>query len=126
MMAILLFVALFLCLLAGFPVALTLGGVAVIFGFFALGLDFFNFFPARVFGIMQNVVLLAVPLFIYMGMMLEKSKIAEELLETMALLFGKLRGGLAISVVIVGTLLAASTGIVGRSDRDASSHSFRS
>ena len=112
-MPLLLFVALFILLMLGFPVAFTLGGVSLIFGLLTFGLDFFNLLPLRIWGVMTNYVLIAVPLFIYMGVMLEKSGLAEELLETMALLFGKLRGGLAISVVVVGALLAASTGIVG-------------
>jgi len=102
-----------LMLLAGFPVAFTLGGVSLIFGLATFGLNFFNLLPMRIWGIMNNYILLAVPLFIYMGVMFEKSGLAEELLETMALLFGKLRGGMAISVLIVGVLLAAATGIVG-------------
>ena len=77
------------------------------------GLNLFNLLPMRIWGVITNVILIAVPLFGYMGSMLEKSGIAEELLETMALLFGRIRGGLAISVVVVGALLAASTGIVG-------------
>lgn len=112
-MPLLLFLSLFILLMLGFPVAFTLGGVSLIFGLLTFGLDFFNLLPLRIWGVMTNYVLIAVPLFIYMGVMLEKSGLAEELLETMALLFGKLRGGLAISVVVVGALLAASTGIVG-------------
>lgn len=112
-LAILLFVLIFILILFGFPVAFTLGGLSVIFGYFTLGVDFFNFLPSRIMGVMSNYVLIAVPLFIYMGIMLEKSGIAEELLDTMAILFGKVRGGLAISVVVVGAMLAASTGIVG-------------
>jgi len=108
-----LFGILFLSILLGFPVAFTLGGVSIIFGLIFLGSDFFLLLPLRIFGTMQNYVLIAVPLFIYMGIMLEKSGLAESMLETMAKLFGKYRGGLAISVVIVGALLAASTGIVG-------------
>ncbi len=100
-------------LLAGFPVAFTLGGVSIIFGLLTFGFDFFQLLPLRIWGIMNNYILLAVPLFIFMGVMFEKSGLAEELLETMALLFGKLRGGLAISVLIVGAMLAAATGIVG-------------
>lgn len=111
--ALVLFATVFMLILSGFPVALTLGGVSLVFGALFFGLDFFYLLPLRVFGIMTNFVLLAVPLFIFMGIMLEKSGLAENLLETMALLFGRLRGGLAISVVIVGTMLAASTGIVG-------------
>ncbi|MEM9720512.1 MAG: TRAP transporter large permease subunit [Bacteroidota bacterium] len=109
----LMFLVLFIAILIGFPVAFTLGGVALIFGLLFLGQDFFLLLPLRIFGTMQNYVLMAVPLFIYMGIMLEKSGLAESMLETMAKLFGKYPGGLAISVVIVGTLLAASTGIVG-------------
>ncbi len=107
----------FLCvlifLLFGFPVSFTLGGLSVIFGVFVFGFHFFDLLPLRVWGIMDNYVLIAVPLFIFMGVMLEKSGLAEELLETMALLFGRLKGGLAISVLVVGALLGASTGIVG-------------
>ncbi|MGA8262936.1 MAG: TRAP transporter large permease subunit [Ignavibacteriaceae bacterium] len=110
---ILFFVVVLIFLLMGFPVAFTLGGVSVVFGLLTFGLNFFNLLPLRIWGIMDNYVLIAVPLFIYMGVMLDKSGIAEELLETMALLFGKLKGGLAISVLIVGALLGASTGIVG-------------
>ncbi len=112
-MPLVLFVALFVLLLFGFPVAFTLGGVSFILGYLTFGLDFFNLLPLRIWGVMTNYVLIAVPLFVYMGVMLEKSGLAEELLETMALLFGRLRGGLAISVVVVGAMLGASTGIVG-------------
>lgn len=110
---LLFFIAVLICLLSGYPVAFTLGGVSIVFGIIIFGINFFNLLPLRIWGIMSNYVLIAVPLFIFMGVMLEKSGLAEELLETMALLFGKLRGGLAISVLIVGTLLGASTGIVG-------------
>ncbi len=115
---ILMFVAVCILLLAGFPVAFTLAGVALVFGLigYAAGVfsvSFFLAFPQRIFGTMTNEVLLAVPLFVFMGVMLERSKVAEELLETMGRLFGTLRGGLGISVSIVGALLAASTGIVG-------------
>ncbi|MCB0276201.1 MAG: TRAP transporter large permease subunit [Calditrichaeota bacterium] len=103
----------FILLLTGYPVAFTLGGASVLIGAAVFGTDFFNLLPLRVWGIMENYLLIAVPLFVFMGMMLEKSGIASELLETMGLLFGRLRGGLAISVVVVGALLAASTGIVG-------------
>ena len=112
-MSLVLFGTIFAMLLLGFPVAFTLGGVSLIFGYFTFGLNFFQLLPLRIWGTMTNYVLIAVPLFVYMGMMLEKSGLAEELLETMAMLFGKLRGGLAISVIVVGAVLAASTGIVG-------------
>ena len=105
-------------LLFGFPVAFTLAGTAVAFACLGWLLDIFSFslfgaIPSRYFGVMVNEVLVAVPLFVFMGVMLERSKIAEQLLETMGLLFGKLRGGLGLSVIFVGMLLAASTGIVG-------------
>lgn len=112
-MPLIFFVVVLLLLLTGFPVAFTLGGASIIFGLFTFGLNFFNLLPMRLWGIMNNYILIAVPLFIFMGVMFEKSGLAEELLETMALLFGKLKGGLAISVLFVGTLLAAGTGIVG-------------
>ena len=112
-LALVLFILIFVLILFGYPVAFTLGGLSIIVGYFVLGPDYFNFLPSRIMGVMSNYVLLAVPLFIFMGLMLEKSGIAEKLLETMSFLFGSLKGGLAISVVIVGALLAASTGIVG-------------
>jgi tripartite ATP-independent transporter DctM subunit len=118
LLAVLLVVAVCGLLLAGYPVALTLGGVSLAFAVVGhlLGVMNFSFIgalPQRVFGVMTNEVLLAIPLFVFMGVMLERSRIAEELLEAMGRLFGTLRGGLAISVVIVGTLLAAAKGVVG-------------
>src|SRR5271156_6301871 len=105
-------------LLIGYPVALTLGGIAL--GFAALGaasgvmnLALLGALPERIYGVMTNEVLLAIPLFIFMGVMLERSRIAEQLLETMARLFGALPGGLGLSVVFVGMLLAAAKGVVG-------------
>src|SRR5690554_2890638 len=119
-------------LLIGYPVAFSLGGTAVLFTLIGsdflpgLGLDLpwdpmfriarLNILPQRIYGtIMENYTLVAVPFFVFMGVMLERSGLAEELLETMGVLFGRLRGGLAISVVVVGALLAASTGVVGAS-----------
>lgn len=102
-----------LLLLLGYPVAFTLGAIAMLFGSIALGFDFFTLLPLRVWGIMTNFTLLAVPLFIFMGVLLEKSGVAEKLLETMGRLFGRVRGGLAIAVIFVGALLAATTGVVG-------------
>ena len=107
------FLALTILLMAGFPVTFTLMGTALFFGLIGFGWDFFNLLPLRIWGVMTNVTLLAVPLFVFMGVMLERSGLAEELLDTMGLLFGRMRGGLAISVVVVGALLGASTGIVG-------------
>ena len=105
-------------LLFGFPVASTLAGSALLFGFLGDALEIFNFrmigfFPQRIFGTMINYPLVAVPLFIFMGIMLEKTKIAAGLLQSIGELFGSTKGGLGIGVVIVGMLLAASTGIVG-------------
>jgi len=113
LLALLLFFSIFILILYGYPVAFTLGGISVIYAICFLDPSSFSALPPRIIGVMSNYVLLAVPLFIFMGIMLEKSGLAETLLETMAMLFGKLKGGLAVSVVIVGALLAASTGIVG-------------
>jgi tripartite ATP-independent transporter DctM subunit len=116
--ALLLFVSVVLILLAGFPVAFTLGGTALMFAFIGVVTGTFNEallagLPNRIYGIMTNETLVAVPLFVFMGVTLERARIAEELLETLSRLFGSLRGGLGISVTLVGMLLAASTGIVG-------------
>jgi tripartite ATP-independent transporter DctM subunit len=115
---LLLFVSVIVVLMAGFPVAFTLGGTALIFA--AIGVLTGNFteallsgLPNRIFGIMANETLVAVPLFVFMGVTLERARIAEELLDTLSSLFGSLRGGLGLSVTLVGMLLAASTGIVG-------------
>lgn len=117
-MSLLLFAAVIVFLLAGFPVAFTLGGTGLLFA--VIGVVSGNFdnaflaaLPSRVFGVMTNDTLIAVPLFVFMGITLERARIAEQLLETLSDLFGSLRGGLGISVTVVGMLLAASTGIVG-------------
>ena len=102
-------------LLVGFPVAFTFGGVAVFFGLFAEGTQIFALMPHRIWSIMNNTILMAIPLFIFMGIVLQKSNLAERLLESMGFLFGEIRGGIAISTVLVGALLAASTGVVGAS-----------
>jgi len=117
-MALLMFASVFLVLLAGYPVAFSLAGTALGFAFAgqltgSFDSAFLHALPSRLFGIMNNLTLVAVPLFVFMGVMLERSQVAEHLLETMTSLFGKLRGGLGISVTLVGMLLAASTGIVG-------------
>ena len=118
MLPILLFLFVIFTLMLGYPVAFTLSGVSIIF---ALVCSTFNYFdisilyalPSRIFGILTNETLVAIPIFIFMGITLEKSKIAEKLLESMSALFSRIKGGLGISVIIVGALLAASTGIVG-------------
>ncbi len=116
----LMFVVVFLFIFAGYPVAFSLGGTALIFAVIGIELGLFSWnllyaFPERVFGVMSNGVLLAVPFFIFMGTMLEKSQLAEDLLRTIGMLFGRLRGGLALAVVVVGAMLAAATGVVGAS-----------
>ena len=118
MLAALMFFGVIGFLLLGFPVAFTLAGVSLLFGLVGIGFGVFdpsNFgsLPNRYIGFMTNEVLVAVPLFIFMGVMLERSQIAEQLLMTMGKLFGNMRGGLGFSVVIVGAMLAASTGVVG-------------
>jgi tripartite ATP-independent transporter DctM subunit len=119
-LAALMFAGMIAFLFFGFPVAFSLTFTGLFFGLIGMasGLLHSNFFailPLRIWGTMTNFTLLAVPLFVFMGVALEKSGLAEELLETMALLFGKQRGGIAVSVVVVGAILAASTGIVGAS-----------
>jgi len=111
-------VAVCVVLFAGYPVALTLGGVSFAFAVLghltgAMDIRLLGALPQRIYGVMTNEVLLAIPLFIFMGVMLERSRVAEELLETMARLFGALPGGLGISVLVVGVLLAAAKGVVG-------------
>lgn len=118
LLAILMVTAVIAALMIGYPVALTLAGASLGFAVLGHALGIMGFgilgaLPQRIFGIMTNEVLLAIPLFIFMGVMLERSRVAEELLETMGRLFGSLRGGLGISAVIVGTLLAAAKGVVG-------------
>ncbi|MCG6942940.1 MAG: TRAP transporter large permease subunit [Thiohalocapsa sp.] len=118
LMPLLLFVGVGAVLLLGYPVALSLGGTALVFAYVGqlFGLfdhAFIEALPNRIYGVMTNETLIAVPLFIFMGVMLERSRVAENLLDTMAMLFGPMRGGLGISVTVVGMLLAASTGIVG-------------
>lgn len=114
---ILMFVAACLCLMSGFPVAFTLPGVALIFALLGSVAGVANLslgaIPLRIYGTMTNETLVAVPLFVFMGVVLERSKVAEDLLETMGALFGRLPGGLGLAVSLVGALLAASTGIVG-------------
>ncbi|MCA9001817.1 MAG: TRAP transporter large permease subunit [Planctomycetes bacterium] len=114
------FLLLMALIFSGFPVAFSLGGAAVAFGLLGIHCGFFDWgylglFPERLFGIMSNQVLLAVPYFIFMGTLLQRSRLAEDLLRTIGMLFGPVRGGLALAVIFVGTLLAAATGVVGAS-----------
>ncbi len=115
MIGIIMFFVALVMLLLGFPVAFTFGGIALIFGVFAEGFDMFAFMPFRIQSYMENTVMMAVPLFVFMGIVLQKTRLAEQLLEAMGKLFGGVRGGLAISTILVGALLAASTGVVGAS-----------
>ncbi|WP_036181728.1 TRAP transporter large permease subunit [Marinomonas sp. MED121] len=115
MIGIIMFFVALVMLLFGFPVAFTFGGIALIFGVFAEGFDMFAFMPFRIQSYMENTVMMAVPLFVFMGIVLQKTQLAEQLLEAMGKLFGGVRGGLAISTILVGALLAASTGVVGAS-----------
>lgn len=115
---LLLFMVVIFALMLGYPVAFSLGGVAVMFALIGgwtnvFDLSLLQALPSRIFGIMNNATLIAVPLFVFMGVVMDKAKIAEDLLVSMSKLFGVMRGGLAISVILVGMLLAASTGIVG-------------
>ena len=117
MIALFMFVVVLVLLLVGIPVAFVFGTVSIVFAFLIpeLGFEVFEVLPFRIFGIMSNTTLMAVPLFIAMGLVLEKSKMAERLLVSMSALFRDVRGGLAVSVVLVGAMLAASTGIVSAS-----------
>ena len=135
MIGIIMFFASLVMLLYGFPVAFTFAAVSLLFGVIAgiveigfddgliegltegisEGLSMFDFMPYRIMSIMENTVLMAIPMFIFMGIILQKTGLAEKLLESMGFLFGEIRGGVAISTVLVGTLLAASTGVVGAS-----------
>lgn len=119
-LAPLMFIAALVLIFSGYPVAFALGGTALLFAFIGVEAGYFDWhlllaMPDRTFGVMSNFVLLAVPFFIFMGTMLEKSRLAEDLLKTIGLLFGPVRGGLALAVVFVGALLAAATGVVGAS-----------
>ena len=119
-LAPLMFAAALLLIFSGYPVAFALGGTALLFAFIGVEAGLLDWglllaMPERTFGVMSNYLLLAVPFFIFMGSMLEKSRLAEDLLKTIGLLFGPLRGGLALAVVFVGALLAAATGVVGAS-----------
>ncbi|UQG59061.1 TRAP transporter large permease subunit [Marinobacter sp. M3C] len=115
MIGMIMFVVALVMLMVGFPVAFTFGGVALFFGVLSEGMDLFAFMPYRIMSVMQNTVLMAVPLFIFMGVILQRTRLAEQLLTSMGRLFGGLPGGLAISTILVGALLAASTGVVGAS-----------
>jgi tripartite ATP-independent transporter DctM subunit len=112
-LATLMLVAFFVLLVAGIPVGLTLATTGFVFGYLGFGMPLFNLLPHRIFGVVTNSTLLAIPLFVFMGVMLEKSKLAEELMDVIGLAAGKLKGGLGIGIILVGVLMGATTGIVG-------------
>ena len=115
MTGLVLFAIALVCLFLGYSVAFTFAGVSLLVGVFVLGTDLFAFMPYRIMSIMENTILMAVPMFIFMGIVLQKTGLAERLLESAAKLFGGISGGVAISTIVVGALLAASTGVVGAS-----------
>jgi tripartite ATP-independent transporter DctM subunit len=112
-LATLMLVAFFVLLLAGIPVGLTLATTGFVFGYLGFGFTLFNLLPHRIFGVVTNYTLLAIPLFVFMGVMLEKSRLAEELMDVIGLAAGALKGGLGIGIIVVGVLMGATTGIVG-------------
>jgi tripartite ATP-independent transporter DctM subunit len=113
LLAILMLVAFFVLLMAGIPVGLTLATTGFVFGYLGFGMLLFNLLPHRIFGVVTNYTLLAIPLFVFMGVMLEKSRLAEDLMDVIGLAAGSLRGGLGIGIILVGVLMGATTGIVG-------------
>jgi tripartite ATP-independent transporter DctM subunit len=115
MTGLILFAIALICLFFGYSVAFTFAGISLIVGVLSLGLDLFEFMPYRIMSIMENTTLMAIPMFIFMGIVLQKTGLAEKLLESSAKLFGSIAGGVAVSTIIVGALLAASTGVVGAS-----------
>ena len=115
-LVLLMFCTLFAGIFLGFPTAFVLGGVAMIFGFVDMGPDIFGLFITRLFGLMKNYTLLAVPLFLFMGVFMEKSGVAQRLFQAMHLLWGGMRGGLGISTIAISALFAAATGVVGASE----------
>jgi TRAP-type mannitol/chloroaromatic compound transport system permease large subunit len=112
-LALLMLVAFFVLLMAGIPVALTLATAGLVFGYIGFGPLLFNLLPNRIFGVVTNYTLIAMPLFVFMGVMLEKSRLAEDLMEVIGHAAGSLRGGLGIGIIVVGVLMGATTGIVG-------------
>lgn len=112
-LVILMLVAFFALLMLGVPVALTLATTGFVFGFLGFGPDLFNLLPARIYGVVANYQWLAIPLFVFMGVMLEKSRLADDLLDVVGHIAGGLRGGMAIGIIAVGVLMGATTGIVG-------------
>jgi tripartite ATP-independent transporter DctM subunit len=113
LLAILMGLSFFVLLFIGFPVAIALAATGLFFGYLGFGMTLFNLLPQRIFGLMENYTLMAIPLFVFIGVMLERSKIAEDLLDVIGHAAGGLRGGMALAIILVGVLMGASTGIVG-------------
>ena len=111
--AVLMGLSFFFLLFIGFPVAIALAVSGLLFGYFGFGMGLFNLLPQRIFGLMENYTLLAIPLFVFIGVMLERSRLAEELLDVIGHAAGGLRGGMGLAIIFVGVLMGASTGIVG-------------
>ncbi|MFQ5994797.1 MAG: TRAP transporter large permease subunit [Acidiferrobacterales bacterium] len=112
-LAILMALGFFLLLFIGFPVAIALAAAGLLFGYMGFGMGLFNLLPLRIYGLMENYTLMAIPLFVFMGVMLERSRLAEELLDVIGHAAGAVRGGMGLSIILVGVLMGASTGIVG-------------
>lgn len=112
-LAILCIISFFVLLTIGVPVALTLAVSGFVFGFIGFGSTLFQLLPARIFGVTANYTLIAIPLFVFMGVMLEKSRLAEDLMDVIGHVAGGLRGGMGIGIILVGVLMGATTGIVG-------------
>jgi tripartite ATP-independent transporter DctM subunit len=112
-LALLMLVSFFVLLMAGIPVAMTLATAGLFFGYLGFGMGLFNLLPHRIYGVVTNYTLIAMPLFVFMGVMLEKSRLAEDLMEVIGHAAGNLRGGLGIGIIVVGVLMGATTGIVG-------------
>jgi TRAP-type mannitol/chloroaromatic compound transport system permease large subunit len=112
-LAIACIVSFFVLLALGIPVALTLAVSGFVFGYIGFGALLFNLLPARIFGVISNYTLIAIPLFVFMGVMLEKSRLADELMDVIGHLAGSLRGGMGIGLVLVGVMMGATTGVVG-------------
>jgi TRAP-type mannitol/chloroaromatic compound transport system permease large subunit len=112
-LAILLPVGFLVLLLIGVPVAISLAASGFLFGYLGFGMNLFNLVPLRIYGVTTNYTLMAIPLFVFMGVMLERSRLAEDLLDVVGHVAGGLRGGMAIAIIVVGVLMGASTGIVG-------------
>ncbi|WP_322895322.1 MULTISPECIES: TRAP transporter large permease subunit [unclassified Yoonia] len=113
LLAIAMIAAFFVLLMIGIPVGIALAGSAFFFGYLGFGSSLFNLLPSRVYGVVTNYTLMAIPLFVFMGVMLEKSKLAEELIDVVGHLFGNIQGGMGVAIIFVGVLLGAATGIVG-------------